>query len=104
MKSENKVGIIKDKNEVDIKTILVFKYIIMAIIVGIVVGIIDTIFGRGLLEISDFRNKNYKYLLPFLPVTGLFITWMYHKFNELSLKGMTLVFETRQQKRDSMIH
>ena len=23
---------------------------------------------------------------------------MYHKFNELSLKGMTLVFETRQQR------
>ena len=27
---------------------------------------------------------------------------MYHKFNELSLKGMTLVFETRQQKRNSI--
>lgn len=102
MKSENKIGLQKDKNEVEIKIILVFKYIIMAIIVGIVVGIIDTIFGRGLIEISDFRNKNYKFLLPFLPIAGLFITWMYHKFNELSLKGMTLVFETRQQKRDSI--
>ena len=87
MKSENKIGLQKDKNEVEIKIILVFKYIIMAIIVGIVVGIIDTIFGRGLIEISDFRNKNYKFLLPFLPIAGLFITWMYHKFNELSLKG-----------------
>lgn len=65
MKSENKIGLQKDKNEVEIKIILVFKYIIMAIIVGIVVGIIDTIFGRGLIEISDFRNKNYKFLLPF---------------------------------------
>ena len=102
MKSENKIGLQKDKNEVEIKIILVFKYIIMAIIVGIVVGIIDTIFGRGLIEISDFRNKNYKFLLPFLPIAGLFITWMYHKFNELSLKGMTLVFETRQQKRNSI--
>lgn len=102
MKSENKIGLQKDKNKVEIKIILVFKYIIMAIIVGIVVGIIDTIFGRGLIEISDFRNKNYKFLLPFLPIAGLFITWMYHKFNELSLKGMTLVFETRQQKRISI--
>ena len=58
--------------------------------------------NRGLIEISDFRNKNYKFLLPFLPIAGLFITWMYHKFNELSLKGMTLVFETRQQKRNSI--
>ncbi len=38
MKSENKIGLQKDKNEVEIKIILVFKYIIMAIIVGIVVG------------------------------------------------------------------
>lgn len=57
MKSENKIGLQKDKNEVEIKIILVFKYIIMAIIVGIVVGIIDTIFGRGLIEISDFIRK-----------------------------------------------
>ena len=78
------------------------KYIFISIIVGVIVGIIDTIFGKGLLEISDFRNKNYMYLIPLLPVAGLFITWMYHKFNELSLKGMTLVFETRQQKRDSI--
>ena len=57
MKSENKIGIQKDKNEAEIKIILVFKYIIMAIIVGIVVGIIDTIFGRGLIEISDLEIK-----------------------------------------------
>lgn len=50
MRSENKVGIIKDKNEVDIKTILVFKYLIMAIIVGIVVGIIDTIFRKRIIR------------------------------------------------------
>ena len=56
MKSENKIGLQKDKNEVEIKIILVFKYIIMAIIVGIVVGIIDTIFGRGLIEISVFTS------------------------------------------------
>ena len=53
-------------------------------------------------NLVSFYTKNYKFLLPFLPIAGLFITWMYHKFNELSLKGMTLVFETRQQKRNSI--
>lgn len=63
---------------------------------------IDTIFGRGLLWLSDFRTAHYRYLLPFLPVAGLLIVWMYHRFSEESLKGMTLVLETGQKKRKSI--
>ena len=59
------------------KITLVIKYIAMAVIIGIIVGIVDTIFGRGLLAISDFRTATYKYLIPFLPIAGLFIVWMY---------------------------
>lgn len=84
------------------KILLTIKYIIMAMIVGVIVGIIDTIFGRGLIAISDFRMINYKYLIPFLPLAGLFITWMYMYFSRLSIKGMTLVFEAGQNKRDSI--
>ena len=40
------------------KLTLVIKYIAMAVIIGIIVGIVDTIFGRGLLAISDFRTAN----------------------------------------------
>ena len=68
-------------------------------IVGIIVGIVDTIFGRGLLAISDFRTANYKYLIPFLPIAGLFIVWMYSYFSKVSLKGMILVFEAGQNKK-----
>ena len=84
------------------KITLVIKYIAMAVIIGIIVGIVDTIFGRGLLAISDFRTTNYKYLIPFLPIAGLFIVWMYSYFSKVSLKGMTLVFEAGQNKRDSI--
>lgn len=84
------------------KFTLVIKYIAMAVIIGIIVGIVDTIFGRGLLAISDFRTANYKYLIPFLPMAGLFIVWMYSYFSKVSLKGMTLVFEAGQNKRDSI--
>ena len=82
-----------EKINVNIKLTLVIKYIAMAVIIGIIVGIVDTIFGRGLLAISDFRTANYKYLIPFLPIAGLFIVWMYSYFSKVSLKGMTLVFE-----------
>lgn len=78
------------------------KYGVLALIIGIIVGIIDTIFGKGLILIGEIRNNYFWYLVPFLPIAGLLITWLYRHFNELSLKGMTLVFETGQQKRDAI--
>lgn len=82
--------------------VLSLKYVLLAILTGVLVGIIDTVFGRGLLTISDFRTCHYLYLIPFLPFAGLLITWLYHHFSETSLKGMTLVFETGQKKREDI--
>ena len=82
--------------------ILQLKYAVLAVVVGICVGIVDTIFGRGLLAISAFRTAHWRCLLPFLPLAGLLIVWMYHHFSILSLKGMSLVFETGQKKRDQI--
>ena len=78
------------------------KYGVLALIIGIIIGIIDTIFGKGLILVGEIRNNYFWYLVPFLPIAGLLITWLYRHFNELSLKGMTLVFETGQQKRDAI--
>ena len=93
---QKKTGISAEKQE---QWILQGKYVILAVLVGICVGIVDTIFGRGLLAISDFREQYYRYLLPILPVAGLAIVWMYQRFSSLSLKGMTLVFEVGRQCR-----
>ena len=89
----------KEKQE---HLILQIKYAFLALIVGICVGIVDTIFGRGLLAISAFRTAHYQYLLPFLPLAGLLIIWLYQHFSSLSLKGMTLIFETGQKKREEI--
>lgn len=78
------------------------KYYILALFVGVFIGIIDTIFEKGLILIGEIRNEYFLYLIPLLPIVGLFITWCYYHFNELSLKGMSLLFETGQQKRDSI--
>ena len=94
---QKKTGISAEKQE---QWILQGKYVILAVLVGICVGIVDTIFGRGLLAISDFREQYYRYLIPILPVAGLAIVWMYQRFSSLSLKGMTLVFEVGQKKRE----
>ena len=96
---QKKAKITTEKKEL---WILQGKYVILAILVGICVGIVDTIFGRGLLAISAFRGQYYRYLLPVLPVAGLAIVWMYQRFSSLSLKGMTLVFEAGQKKREEI--
>ena len=84
---KKKTGISAEKQK---QWILQGKYVILAVLVGICVGIVDTIFGRGLLAISDFREQYYRYLLPILPVAGLAIVWMYQRFSSLSLKGMMI--------------
>ena len=74
-------------------------YILSALMIGLIVGGIDALFGRVLIAITDFRGRYIQILIWFLPIAGLFICWMYHRFNEMSLKGMTLVLETAQGKR-----
>ena len=91
----------KEKQE---HLILQIKYAFLALIVGICVGIVDTIFGRGLLAISAFRTAHYQYLLPFLPLAGLLIIWLYQHFSSLSLKGMTLIFRNRTEKKEKKFH
>ena len=79
------------------KKIDLIKCAVFALVIGIIVGIIDTIFGKGLILVGEIRNNYFWYLVPFLPIAGMLITWLYRHFNELSLKGMTLVFETIHQ-------
>ena len=77
-------------------------YVIAALFLGAVIGCIDALFGRVLIAITDFRGRYIQILIWFLPIAGLFICWMYHYFNETSLKGMTLVLEAAQGKREDI--
>lgn len=77
-------------------------YVIAALFLGAVIGCIDALFGRVLIAITDFRGRYIQILIWFLPIAGLFICCMYHYFNETSLKGMTLVFEAAQGKREDI--
>lgn len=84
------------------KSLQVLRSVAAALLIGVIVGAIDAVFGRGLLAITDFRTGHFKYLIPFLPVAGLLIVWLYRSFSELSQKGMTLVLETGQGRRDDI--
>lgn len=79
-----------------------FLYVLSALLLGIAIGAIDAVFGRVLLFITDFRSAHVVVLLPFLPLAGLGIVWLYRHFNETAAKGMTLVMEAGQGKRESI--
>ncbi len=68
--------------------------------IGIIAGMIDAVFGRTLLWITDFRMAHALLLVPFLPLGGLLILWMYKRFSQESFKGMSLVFEAGFGFRD----
>ena len=78
------------------------KNMLLAIPVGIGIGMIEALFGNILNAILKFRVPYHMFLTPLLPLGGLLITWIYYHYSKLSLKGMTLVFEAGQQKRDTI--
>lgn len=63
-----------------------------AIPLGIVIGTIDTVFGKGLLQISQFRDGHVLWLVPFLALAGLLIVWSYDRYGKGTAGGMGLVF------------
>lgn len=76
--------------------------VLCSVVIGIITGIATAVFGRVLIEITNFRNNNTIYLLPFLSLAGIFIIFIYEKFGKESSKGMSLLFEKAQGKRESI--
>lgn len=77
-------------------------YSLAAVLIGILVGALDFIFGAGLIHITEFRDRNVFKLLPFLPIAGLFITFLYTRYGKNSIKGMSLIFQAGFKKEEKI--
>lgn len=66
---------------------------LLALLIGLIVGTIDYIFGQGLLLISAFRTQHFIFLIPFLALAGLAMTYLYQRFGGKAKAGMALVFD-----------
>lgn len=73
-----------------------------AIIVGVITGALDTVFGRVLIFVSNLRNENINWFIPFLPLAGVIIVFVYRKIGKNTSKGMGLVFEAGLDKTDKI--
>ena len=56
--------------------------------IGIIVGILDPIFGKVLLKITEIRQIYPIYLIPFSALAGVIIIYCYNKFGDKSIKGI----------------
>lgn len=75
---------------------------LISALIGIVVGIFDTIFGKVLLYVTSVRESHAAWLIPFLPIVGVAIVYLYDKFGKNSIKGMSLVFEAGHGEADEI--
>lgn len=80
----------------------IFILSVIAVLIGIIVGVIDTVFGKVLIEITSFRDENALKLIPFLSIAGVVIIYLYSKFGKNSIKGMTLVFQRANDEGGSI--
>ena len=63
-----------------------------AVFLGVIVGLIDAIFGRVLIGLSEYRDHHLFYLVPALPIAGLLIVYLYQRFAGKAAQGMGLIF------------
>ncbi|MEQ9809238.1 chloride channel protein [Streptococcus jiangjianxini] len=75
---------------------------IASLMVGVSAGILTTLFGRGLLFVSEIRTQFPYWTIPFLGLVGPLIAFLYQKFGGESFKGMSLVFEVEHDKREKI--
>ncbi len=73
-----------------------------AILLGVLVGLIDAIFGRVLIGLSEFRDHHLFYLIPALPLAGLLIVYLYQKFAGKAAQGMGLIFKVGHNEEDQV--
>ena len=91
MSKSNKEEINCNGNKYCYKLIkIIVKWVILSIIMAIPIGIIVGLFNRILLSANSFR-KEHEYLIYFLPIAGVLITFMYLKTKRNAYSGENLL-------------
>ncbi len=69
---------------------ILFKWIIFAIVTALVVGVISSIFCV-LIQKSTLSREKFDFIIALLPLAGLFIAFIYRKFDGANKQGTNLV-------------
>ncbi|HEM3577780.1 TPA: chloride channel protein [Streptococcus suis] len=72
------------------------QFLVFSILMGLIAGVVTTLFGKILLGVGDLRSEFFTYLIPFLPLAGVLIVFIYQKWGREVQAGMGLVFKAGQ--------
>ena len=64
-------------------------------------GALTAGFGRILLWIGTFRSNHLLWCLPFLPIAGVLMVWVYQKYGKESAQGMSLIFDAADGRQNA---
>lgn len=79
-----------------------FGLILFSLVIGAVIGILEVIFGKTLLLVTEWRLTYFSYFIFFLPFVGLLIEFLYTKFGGKSRQGMGLIFAVGHGEEDDI--
>ncbi|MDT2849952.1 chloride channel protein [Vagococcus carniphilus] len=79
-----------------------FGLILFSLVIGGVIGVLEVIFGKTLLLVTEWRLTYFSYLIFFLPFVGLLIEFLYTKFGGKSRQGMGLIFAVGHGEEDDI--
>ncbi len=75
---------------------------LLSVGIGLVVGAVDTLFGRVLLAITEFRQEHFIYLIPFLAPVGMLFIYLFLTYGKTSSQGMGLIFQAGQDGKSTI--
>lgn len=73
---------------------------LLSIFIGLIVGGVDTLFGRVLLTLTEFREAHFLYLIPFLAPVGMLFVYVFLNYGKTSSQGMGLIFQVGHNEED----
>jgi H+/Cl- antiporter ClcA len=73
---------------------------LLSIFIGLIVGGVDTLFGRVLLALTEFREAHFLYLIPFLAPVGMLFVYVFLNYGKTSSQGMGLIFQVGHNEED----
>lgn len=93
----------KEKPKKPLNRIITFiVFCLLALGIGAVTGVLDALFGIVLLRITDIRDGNPFWFIPFLALAGLIIYFIYDRFGKETQNGMSLIFDRARNKRSEI--
>ncbi len=78
---------------------ILFKWVVFSVVTAVVIGIIGSVFYILVQKSTDFRMNN-DFIIALLPIAGLFVAFIYRKFDGAGKQGTNLVLASIHSNKE----